>query len=44
MKKGSLGWGSLVCVAWLCLVFTDTLEGDTDARLLDVLVGHTVPH
>ena len=44
MKKGSLGWGSLVCVAWLCLVFAHRFGGEADAEFLEYfavdLAGH----
>ena len=44
MKKGSLGWGSLVCVAWLCLVFAHGLGGEADAEFLEDFAVHLARH
>lgn len=44
MKKGSLGWGSLVCVAWLCLVFAHGLGGEADAEFLEDFAVYFAGH
>ena len=44
MKKGSLGWGSLICVGWLFSVFADGFRGEADAEFLEDLAVHFAGH